>query len=286
MSPEGSHVIDVGEADFDSAVIERSNKTPVVVDFWAPWCGPCRVLGPTLEKLADELDGEFILAKVNVDEAPALSQQFHVQGIPAVKAFVDGEVAAEFTGALPEDSVREFLNRVIPSEAQLIAIEGDGLAAREPARAAALFDKALALEPGNERANLGLAELLLTDGELERVESLIGNIISSGEIGERRRRLEGALFFRQQHPEADVQSLEQRVSKQPNDGPALVDLGVLQAIGGDFEKALDNWIRAAEADKTLAETVVKDLMVRTFSLVGERSELADEYRSRLARLLY
>ncbi len=167
-------VIDVNEADFETEVLQRSAEVPVVVDFWAPWCAPCRQLGPALEKAAGTRDGKVVLAKIDTDENPGIAQRYGIQGIPAVKAFVDGEVAAEFVGALPPIQIEAFFDGLVPSETQLLLDAGDEASLRK------IIDK----EPANVDANFALAQIRYRNGDygcaLERLRNVAGNFRADG----------------------------------------------------------------------------------------------------------
>jgi len=171
-------ILDVGDAEFEAEVLARSHDLPVVVDFWAPWCGPCRALGPILERVADEFAGAFLLVKVNVDEAQQVAERFGVRSIPLVISFRDGEPAGQFVGAKPEGEIRRFVTSLVPSEAERLARAGDLAASRDPAAAETHYRNALALDTHCAAARLGLARLLAgrdePDPALELLEGLIG----------------------------------------------------------------------------------------------------------------
>ncbi len=159
-------IIDVSDATFEYDVIQQSRNKPVVVDFWAPWCGPCRMLGPILEKFANDPALDFILAKINVDENPKIAMRYSVQGIPAVKAFVDGQVADEFVGAQPEPQVQQFIQRLIPNEADLALRSANSLLATRHWREAEDALRELLLEyPDHPGAKLKLAKALLAQAQ-------------------------------------------------------------------------------------------------------------------------
>lgn len=168
-------VIDVTDATFEQEILQRSLTTPVVVDLWAPWCGPCRTLGPIIESVVAATDGAVVLAKVNVDENPAISQAFRVQSIPAVYALRDGQVVDGFMGALPQHAVEEFIARLLPTEAETtiaaLVAAGDELSLRA----------ALEADPGHEPAVVALAELLVERGDGEEALALLARIPESDE---------------------------------------------------------------------------------------------------------
>jgi len=166
-------VIDVTDATFQAEVLDKSNDTPVVVDLWAEWCGPCKTLGPILETVINETGGEIILAKVDIDANPSIAEAFKVQSIPAVYAMKDGSVVDGFMGAYPEATVREFVSQLLPSDEEKVVAElleaGDEGSLRI----------ALGMEPANEDVIVALGELLVADGRNDEVLELLGRIPES-----------------------------------------------------------------------------------------------------------
>lgn len=276
-------VIEAGDATFQSEVIDRSHELPVVVDFWAPWCGPCRTLGPTIEGIANELDGQVRLVKVNVDESPQVATQFQVSSIPAVKAFKDGRVIAEFVGAIPEPQVRDFFARVVPSEADRLATEGDwALEQGHLETAKSCYERALELDAAHVPAGLGLAELLLAAGELDLADELTRRAPADP----RAKRLLTRLTFLRAAESEDRDALEARLAEDDGDAAAHYALGKLLAAEQQWAPALDHLLEVVMRDRKLDDDGGRKRLLDILELLGEGHELTAEYTQRLTNVLF
>lgn len=223
--------IDVSDATFDADVVQRSAETPVVVDLWAPWCGPCKTLGPILESVIDATDGDVVLAKVNVDDNPQVSQAFRVQGIPAVYALKEGKVVDGFVGAQGADAVRDFVDRLLPIEKQSELNQLIAAGTEES------FQAALELDPPNERAILGLAELLVAKGDTDDALELLNRVPETPESKRIAALARAGGQFDQSDVDATVAGLLDRVKTDPDARQEFLDL--LELLGPDDPRTAD-----------------------------------------------
>ena len=282
-----TYSFDTATDSFENDVLKASTSVPVLVDFWAPWCAPCRVLKPVLEKLAGEYQGRFLLAKVNSDEHPQLSAQFGVRGIPNVKAFVDGKLADEFTGALPESGVRAFIDRLIPTPgeklrrtARALVNQGDFDEAERHLRSA------LALEPGNHALRLDLVELLLAKNSHAEADEVFAPI-PERERDARADKLYFVLaFWKKSQQLPAVGELETRLAANPDDLPSRLALGERLVADKRYEPALATLLEVVRKDRGALRTSARKLMVEVFNLAEDQPDLVSEYRKLLAGALY
>ena len=278
-------VLDVGDGDFESEVVARSARTPVVVDFWAPWCGPCRSLGPVLEGLAEEYAGAFVLARVNVDAAPRVAGQLGVRSIPTVVGFRDGRRAAEFVGAQPEPTVRQFLTAILPSEADQLASQGDErLAAGEGPEAEQLFRAALEADTHHPRALLGLARVLGTGGDTESALELLERVTGTPALETEAGHL--AAELRTREGSDDEAALRARLANDPDDLEARLALGRALAAARRFEEALTELLEVVIQDRSFADEGARKTMIDVFELLGSEDPLTERFRGELARALF
>jgi len=280
--------VDVSEQDFEQSVVQRSHEVPVVIDFWAPWCGPCRALGPTLEKLAEEQQGKFILAKINIDENPMLAQAFQIQSIPAVKAVRNGALAGEFLGAQPEPNVRRFIEQLMPSEAESLAREAQRLEEAGKAQGAeSLYRAALAKEANQPLALLGLARVLVQRGEENDAQTLLTRIPNTVPEHPAAQQLLAQLRLKQTGASAgDEQKYRDRLAADQNDLDARFELSQVLAAVGRFEEALTELLTIVKKDRKFRDEGARKAMLEIFEVIGARSDLAEHYRSELAKVLF
>jgi putative thioredoxin len=286
-----AHVKDVSEEGFEAEVLTRSHEVPVVVDFWAPWCGPCRVLGPVLEREIAALGGRVELAKVNTDAAPSLSAQYEIRGIPAVKAFRNGAVVSEFVGAQPADVVRQWLAALAPApevtmleKAEQALRAGDRAAAEPPLRelvAHAETSRDIDRLVG-ARALAALARLLVDAHDVLGAEPLVARLEARGDAGDLAAPLRAHLNL---HAAADAAggraAAEAAVARDPNDREARYALASAVAAAGETERALEQFLDLAASARKPRGDDARRAMLAIFEVLGSDHPLARDFRRRL-----
>ncbi len=274
--------LEVTARTFEDEVL--NSEVPVLVDFWAPWCGPCRVLGPILERLAREMQGAFVLAKVNVDQNPGLSRRFGVQGIPMVTAFRDGQVADTFTGALPESQVRAWLRKLIPSGADRLAAEAAQLAESDPQAAAARYRAALEQDPAHQPSLLGLGRILLVQSDPEAVD-VLKRIPAGSRVHAEAQALLGLSDFLATPP-AGEQGSDGNAPAGNSETGARYAAAAAFARAGKWEQALEELLAIVQRDRAYAGDGARRTMLAIFALLGEADPLVARYRRLLANALF
>ncbi|MFZ0106171.1 MAG: co-chaperone YbbN [Thiobacillus sp.] len=276
------HALDVGLAEFQKNVIEESTRRPVVVDFWAPWCGPCKSLKPILEKLAAEYGGKFLLAKVNSDDNQELAARYGVRGIPSVKAFIDGEPVDEFSGAIPEAEVRAFLDRLIPSPAEEVRAQAaEKRMTGDLSAALQLLADASRLDPGHLGVRLDAAEIMLDLNEADEASRLLASV--PGDADPRVAQLKARLQFLGAAG-ADEAGLQVRIAADENDLEARLQLAKLWVAASNYEPAMEQLLEIVRRDRGFQDDIGRRTLLDVFNLLGG-GELVSKYRRLLASAL-
>ena len=281
-------VFEVNESHFQKDVIEKSDNVPVLVDFWAAWCGPCRMVGPILEKLANEYQGAFILAKLNTEENPNLAMEFGIQSIPNCILFKNGRPADQFAGALPESAIRKFLSPHCASEAdKLFTVAERTINDGRYEIGEKLLQEVLTTDPQHWATRFALAKLLIRlqrpDEALEHIEKIPG---SADEFKKAAHLKEVIAFFAECQKAGGEIVCRQKLEKDPGDLDARFGLASCLASQSRYQEALEEFLAIVAKDKNYCDQAARKSMLAIFNLVGERSKLSDEYRTRLARTLY
>jgi putative thioredoxin len=280
-------IINVTDSDFEAQVVEKSNEVPVVVDFWADWCQPCRVLGPVLENLAKECEGRFVLAKANTEQAPRSAAKFRVQSIPAVYGLRDGRVVDGFLGAMPERQIRDWLNRFLPSEAELLVARARSIMATCPEEAEVHFRRAAELDPRLAAAPIGLAQLLMDRSREDECRQIIAELESRGFLEPEAERIKAALELKQIGAQsADVAECRTRLAKDPTNTQLQLDLVRALAATSNFTEALPLALSVVHNDRGDLREQARQMMVDIFRLLPADSPDVAEYRRKLSLALY
>lgn len=284
---ESPYSYEVTKANFNELVVEKSHETPVLVDFWAGWCAPCRTLMPMLAKLADEYQGQFLLAKVNTDEEQELAVANGIRSLPTVRLYKFGKPVDEFMGVQPEAAVRELIERHLVRESDLTFADARAaLDAGDSAKAVALLEKVLAEDEHNKDARLALANIYMEQRQYDKVEQLLAtlriDLAEDPEVHELRARLKFAEIAQDAPP---AEALESTLASEPQNHEARYQLGALKVLSGDYEGALEQFMEIMRRDRGFREDGARKAMLAVFDLLGGSGPLVNRYRAKMASVL-
>ena len=284
---ESPYVIDVTAENFQAVILEGSMVQPVLVDFWAEWCQPCKTLMPMLAKLADEYQGAFLLAKINTEEQQELAGQFQIRSIPACKLFVDGQMTDEFTGALPEEQIRAFLDKHIQHESDNLVEQAQQLLQQGDADAAAdLIAQALKDDPANSNAIIAFAQLKASIGESDAAQQALDSLPEEEQKKPEVAAMRAQIVFDEVTIDAPpLEELEKSVAANADNSEARYQLAAQLVMHNQLEAALDQLMVLLQKDRGYGDDAARKAMIRVFDILGEHPIVA-KYRSRMFGLLH
>jgi putative thioredoxin len=299
-SSQSPHIKDSSLETFAADVLEASRQVPVIVDFWAPWCGPCKTLGPALEAAVVAAQGAVKLVKVNIDENPEIAQQLRIQSIPTVYAFKNGQPVDGFMGAVPESQLKAFVTALTGSQdeghahggpehtAELLALAAEALEAGDIAMAAQAYGHVLQDEPGHPQAVAGLARAYLKGGDLERARTTLQMVKPGGEQDDAIRAVEAELKLRQTPPAqtGELAALRDQLAADPKNHQARYDLAMMLDASGDRDGAIGELLELVRRDRQWKEEAARKQLVTLFEAMGPTDARTLEARRKLSALLF
>lgn len=276
------------QQNFQQLVVEGSFQRLIVVDFWASWCAPCKLLMPLLVQLAEQYQGKFILAKVNTDQEQALAQQFAIRSIPTVMMFKNGEVVDQFMGVLPESQIKEKIDAYLDTEADALLQQArTAFGSADHTTALMLINQALASEPEQPRFRLSSADLLLEHNHASEAAQILDHLTIDLQLDPKVAPLMARLEFAKMADLAPSESeLTQQLTDNPDNEVARQQLAAIKAGQGDYRAALELLLTSMKNDRSFNEGAARKLMIRIFEILGNQGDLVHHYRMQLARLLY
>ena len=288
MVENNGYIFDVNTQEFNEKVINTSHKSVVMVDFWANWCGPCRILDPVLENVVKSFDGRVVVAKVNVDENQELAIKYGIRSIPALKIFKDGSLVKEFVGVLPEGDITTILQSIVGDKTREALFSAAQLIDEGRIREAeSIYSSVLEKIPDHPGALVGMARLAIRNGKYERVREVLNSVDESDKEYEEAQMLLSSLHFQTICTDAgSLEILRKHCEQNPDDLNAVYALGCCYAVENMYPEAFETFLSVIKRDKNSSKRKAKDAIISLFSIVGQNNEVTREYRGRLAQEIF